>query len=212
MAQNAAPPSGAILDLNGQIIDPLTPMNYMVSFTADAALMNIAFAFRDDPSYIEFTNASLVDLTTSSTVNLLMNGAFDQGSSNSGMGVPLPKDWVYTVLSGSSDAGFIQNCGAAHCWVDGSIQGYDELSQAVQTTVGNVYEVSFTAEVVGGVAAWSRVSTNGDTSDAGGNGADILVYARLRPIPEPSTWAMMALGFAGLGFLGCRRRGAVAPL
>ena len=110
----------------------------MVSFTADAALMNIAFAFRDDPSYIEFTNASLVDLTTSSTVNLLMNGAFDQGSSNSGKGVPLPKDWVYTVLSGSSDAGVIQKCcGAAHCWVDGSIQGYDELSQAVQTTVGN---------------------------------------------------------------------------
>jgi hypothetical protein len=22
------------------------------------------------------------------------------------------------------------------------------------------------------------------------------------PIPEPSTWAMMALGFAGLGFVG----------
>jgi choice-of-anchor A domain-containing protein len=28
-------------------------------------------------------------------------------------------------------------------------------------------------------------------------------------VPEPSTWAMMALGFAGLGFLGLRRRNAV---
>ncbi len=24
-------------------------------------------------------------------------------------------------------------------------------------------------------------------------------------IPEPSTWAMMLLGFAGLGFVGCRK-------
>jgi hypothetical protein len=28
------------------------------------------------------------------------------------------------------------------------------------------------------------------------------------PVPEPSTWAMMLLGFAGLGFAGYRRRGA----
>jgi choice-of-anchor A domain-containing protein len=31
------------------------------------------------------------------------------------------------------------------------------------------------------------------------------------PVPEPSTWAMMALGFAGLGYAGLRRRKA-APL
>ena len=34
-----------------------------------------------------------------------------------------------------------------------------------------------------------------------------------QPVPEPSTWALMLLGFAGLGFAGCRaslRRGEVA--
>ena len=25
-------------------------------------------------------------------------------------------------------------------------------------------------------------------------------------VPEPSTWAMMFMGFAGLGFIGCRAR------
>jgi PEP-CTERM motif len=28
-------------------------------------------------------------------------------------------------------------------------------------------------------------------------------------VPEPSTWAMMALGFAGLGFAGYRKRSGV---
>ena len=30
-----------------------------------------------------------------------------------------------------------------------------------------------------------------------------LLYS---PVPEPSTWAMMLLGFAGLGYAGYRRR------
>lgn len=35
----------------------------------------------------------------------------------------------------------------------------------------------------------------------------ISVYAGLgsSPVPEPSTWMMMAIGFAGLGFAGYRR-------
>ncbi|MCK1638168.1 PEP-CTERM sorting domain-containing protein [Bradyrhizobium sp. 157] len=39
--------------------------------------------------------------------------------------------------------------------------------------------------------------------------ADVLTAA----VPEPSTWAMMILGFAGVGFVACRRRkGAPAAL
>ena len=32
------------------------------------------------------------------------------------------------------------------------------------------------------------------------------VVASLSPVPEPSTWAMMILGFAGVGFMAYRRR------
>jgi PEP-CTERM motif len=31
-------------------------------------------------------------------------------------------------------------------------------------------------------------------------------------VPEPSTWAMMLLGFAGLGFMACRRRGKASSM
>ena len=36
-------------------------------------------------------------------------------------------------------------------------------------------------------------------------GAEIAVYGAVAPVPEPSTWAMMILGFAGVGFMGYRR-------
>ena len=33
-----------------------------------------------------------------------------------------------------------------------------------------------------------------------------LTHVEASPVPEPSTWAMMLLGFAGLGFAAYRRR------
>ena len=42
------------------------------------------------------------------------------------------------------------------------------------------------------------------TSDSG-----VFLAGLSSGVPEPSTWAMMVIGFAGLGFAGCRRRKAV---
>jgi hypothetical protein len=53
------------------------------------------------------------------------------------------------------------------------------------------------------------------TRNSGPNGDAVLVFASDPSvlIPEPSTWAMMLIGFAGLGYLGYRsqkRRSALA--
>jgi hypothetical protein len=37
-------------------------------------------------------------------------------------------------------------------------------------------------------------------------------FASVAPVPEPATWAMMILGFCGLGFLAHRRRNQAAAL
>jgi hypothetical protein len=44
--------------------------------------------------------------------------------------------------------------------------------------------------------------TGGGTSGYGGN----LTTAGIGAVPEPATWAMMILGFAGVGFMAYRRR------
>jgi hypothetical protein len=36
---------------------------------------------------------------------------------------------------------------------------------------------------------------------------DVLTISAVAAVPEPSTWAMMILGFAGVGFMAHRRNG-----
>jgi hypothetical protein len=210
-AQNLPPPAGAILDLNGQ---PITNSNqsYSVDFTAAVANTAITFAFRQDPSFESFSNASVVDLTTSSS-NILLNGNFALGT----VGTSNATSWTYANMYGAAFGGVVATStstpacnGFSTCWYDGAVQAYDAISQTVATHVGDVYQISFNLNGGGG-RTYSSLSTNGDVTDTGGNGIDVLVYAQeglpvAGSVPEPSTWAMMILGFAGIGFMAYRRK------
>jgi PEP-CTERM motif len=209
---NNGPPSGAILDLNGTPI-PHTTTPYTIDFTASLSSTSVSFAFREDPAFLLLSTVSVVDLTTSSG-NLLTNGNFSGGVHTDpvtgNMGVP--NGWTYQNTFAATFSGFVSsssasggNCGGlANCWYDGSVQAYDAISQSINTHIGDVYQISFDLSDNGTLTTFSRLSTNGDTTDTGGNGADVLVYAQasaVQPgVPEPGTWAMMLLGFAGLGF------------
>jgi PEP-CTERM motif len=52
---------------------------------------------------------------------------------------------------------------------------------------------------------------NGGTDGDGANGS-ISITLLTPAVPEPSTWAMMLAGFAGLGFLAHMRRRKLTPV
>jgi PEP-CTERM motif len=68
---------------------------------------------------------------------------------------------------------------------------------------------TFTVGANGGSATYNYIS---DVHDNQGRSYGIGVdYVQTSRIPEPSTWAMLIIGFAGLGYLGWRRgRGRAA--
>jgi hypothetical protein len=209
LPSNLPPPSGAILDLDGGLIPHGAPQTYTVDFTAAIANTAITMAFREDPAFVFVSNITLMDLTNPSG-NILLNGDFATGDLGA---------WTYANVYGATFGGVVtSSCEGyfSHCWYDGAVQAYDAISQTVATNVGDVYELSFDATDNSGLGNWSALSTNGNVTGTGGNGADILAYAQegLPPpgsTPEASTWAMMILGFAGLGFVGYRRaKSAVA--
>jgi hypothetical protein len=203
---NEAPPPGAILDLAGSPINQGSPVEYSVSFTATQASTDISFAFRDDPAFLSFSNASVVAF--GGTTNLLTNGNFLGGTYSNGANGSIPNGWTFQNQFGASYEGMVQN----GVWLDGSVQAYDSLSQYISTVIGDTYTISFflTENNASGDDFYQDISTNGDDIDTGGNGIDVLTYATANfniNVPEPASVLILGVGLVGVA--ATRRRQAI---
>lgn len=188
---NCVPPAGAILDLDGTAI-PQAYTQYSVDFMAGGTTTNISFAFREDPVFLFLDDVSV---TTGGGPNLLLNGGFEIGP----VGANAPTDWTYLNTFGASFAGVLESNNphtGSNNYFDGAVQAYDGITQAIATTTGTTYTITFWLDDNSALTNFSRLSTNGDVSGLGGNGADLLVYAGAIPTlaPEPASIELLACG------------------
>jgi hypothetical protein len=106
---------------------------------------------------------------------------------------------------------------SSSAWMNNIVQNEDGEFSSFQTTFAP------DPGTIDSLAAWAQSSgyqyLEGDTrttppiGDSVVTGSEQLFAATGAPtrgVPEPSTWAMMLFGFAGLGFAGYRRAGGVA--
>ncbi|MDO9385021.1 MAG: PEPxxWA-CTERM sorting domain-containing protein [Hyphomicrobiaceae bacterium] len=90
----------------------------------------------------------------------------------------------------------------------GRIQTGQTLSgfKVTVDTIAAQSSVQWFAYGYGGIAP----SDDGHFADDGNPGYEGLAFNAVAAVPEPSTWAMMILGFAGIGFVTYRRRNKMA--
>jgi hypothetical protein len=89
--------------------------------------------------------------------------------------------------------------------VDGQITDADYSAQknnAPNSNPGGGFELQLISGHPSGAAFDFQVEQNGSSLIA----TDEVAFSLASPVPEPSTWAMMILGFAGIGFMAYRRK------
>ena len=78
-------------------------------------------------------------------------------------------------------------------------------------SVGDYFGINSTSSLAGSFGGWilpadlNELSKTNNIFGYNFGGASGVTFTATTTIPEPSTWAMMLLGFAGLGYAGYRR-------
>lgn len=172
------------------------------------SLSDVEIAFANTLGAATLTSATgqLITINANGTITNDAGNPTHWGVSVSGStlflataGTGAPGGQPIDLIIGPPDAsGLYSNSNNGHGHITGGFDAHDP-------------QLSGTGTFVISDASISMNSVISSVTLSFGTGPETFVVAHMTPaVPEPSTWAMMILGFAGIGFLAYRRKNATA--
>ena len=163
--------------------------------------------------YVTYNGSGPVSIQMSDTLNATGSARaqayFGLAPANLSFSGPLSPGLGYIGQDGSTNNNLPLLYNLTDC-VGGCINGVGVNSG---TPLGNINNVNMTSGLTYLVDIWVEVSPANSVASAeldptftAPNGSFIFSAGVQSAIPEPSTWAMMILGFVGLGFMAYRRK------
>jgi hypothetical protein len=155
-----------------------------------------------------YSNNNTAYGTSSSTASLTVDGGYYSASAQSINGVTTLSSQTGAGASGTIAAG----SGANSFVMNGSVQGYGGNEFAVVMSV--LVSTQQTGPLTGLASTYFDPFFFIDPTFAAANPEYSLSFSsgigNVNAVPEPSAWAMMILGFAGIGFVAYRRKSTPA--
>jgi uncharacterized protein (TIGR03118 family) len=194
--------SGFNQTLMGDFVDPNLPAGYApFNDRVINGELYVTYAVQDAAKHDDVSGPGngIVDIFN-------LDGSFDERLISNGQGSALNSPWGMEIAPSSFGqfAGdlLVGNFG------DGEIHAYNATTGAF---IGTLDGANGNPLVIDGL--WALTIGNGGNGGslntlyftAGPDGENHGLFGALTAAPEPSTWAMMLLGFTGLGFAGYRR-------
>ena len=175
----------------------------LVSTPAKAALVEFDFSENNGGGYFQ---VNTTNLTIDPSGYQITTGNLLGGGDYTHYYPPTPGSAALTCLVSCQAVFTTQGSGASSGLVTLTLSFANVLDDSLWNGPQTVSALELNSS---GVPAHDGIAATGVRTDIGTIERTVLIADPITAVPEPSTWAMLILGFAGIGFMAYRRCAAV---